>query len=64
MWLAAGDDGVWKLLGNRIEQVKDTFAATGVYRLKSRLAFVEPTQPTPRVIIHNPAIARPWTRWG
>lgn len=64
MWLAAGDNGVWKLLGNRIEQVKDTFAATGAYRLKSRLAFVEPTQPTPRVIIHNPTIARPWTRWG
>jgi hypothetical protein len=62
-YLAAGDGGVCLLRGDRLEQVKDTFAATGVYPLRDRLAFVEPVQRKPRVIIFDPTHVRPWTGW-
>jgi hypothetical protein len=64
MYLAAGDRGVCVLRGNRIEQVKDTFGATGIYKLKGRLAFVEPIQEKTRVIIFEPTSAIPWSVWS
>lgn len=63
MYLAAGDRGVCVLRANRLEQVEDTFGATGAYRLSERLGFVEPIQKKPRVIIFDPTHARPWTGW-
>jgi hypothetical protein len=61
LFLAAGDDGVCVLKGNGVEQVKKTFAATGVYRLPTTLAFVQPAQEEPGIIVFDPANPKPWT---
>lgn len=61
MFLAAGDAGVAALRGNKLEIVRGTFASTGVYRLPKRLAFVQPMQDEPAIIIYDPAnAASPW----
>lgn len=62
--LAAGDAGVCELVGNRVEVVRGSFAATGVYAAERRVLFVEPAQKKPRVIVHEPSSAKPWLGWG
>ena len=65
LYLAAGDHGVCVLRGNVIEQVKKTFSTSGIYRLPTRIAFVEPNQSEkPRVVVHDPADPKPWSGWS
>lgn len=65
LYLAAGDHGVCVLRGNVIEQVKKTFSTSGIYRLPTRIAFVEPNQlEKPRVVIHDPTDPKPWSGWS
>ena len=62
--LAGGDSGPMELQGNKLSQLRDTFAATAVYVLGDRVGFVEPAQVRPRVIVHDPTSHNPWAGWG
>jgi hypothetical protein len=60
--LAAGDAGVWELLGNRTAVLKDTIATVGVFELKRILAFVEPAQEPASLVEFDPEADSPWWR--
>lgn len=63
--LAGGDAGPIELKGNVVSQLRDSFAATGVYVLGDRLGFVQPAQDVARVVVHEPLNPqRPWVGWG
>jgi hypothetical protein len=40
--------------GNKASVVRKTFASTGIYRLQNRIAFVQPMQEEPCVILYDP----------
>src|SRR5512145_2206534 len=64
MYLAAGDDGVCSLKGNKLKRVRKTFGTAGIFRLPTRLAFVEPDQSEEAgVVIHDPESGDPWLGW-
>ena len=62
LYLAAGNGGVWQLVGSQPKQIKDTFKSVGVFEVGPELVFVEPVQATPSYILHNPDASRPWVR--
>jgi hypothetical protein len=64
LYLAGGDAGVCRLRGNEMSIIRNSFAATGVYRLANKLAFVEPSQEKGRVILYDPNAARPWIAYA
>jgi len=65
MYLAAGEDGVCTLRGNRVKVARDTFAAVGVYRLPERLAFtMAEASDEPSIVIHDPKADPPWSAWS
>jgi hypothetical protein len=61
MYLAGGDDGALVLKGNKVRVARDTFDATGVYRLNRRIAFVQPVQDEPAFVVRDPKHKKhPW----
>jgi len=65
MLLAAGEDGVCTLQGNKIKVLNGKFAAVGVYRLPERLAFAmadEGDEPT--FIVYDPSSKPVWCGWS
>jgi hypothetical protein len=60
LYLAGGDAGAIRLDGNKASVVRKTFASTGIYRLQNRIAFVQPMQDNPCIIVHDPNDPRPW----
>lgn len=62
--LAAGDHGVWELVGNQARAIKETFGAVGVFEGSDVVFFVEPTQAVPAVIEYDPALPSQWVRRG
>lgn len=60
LYLSA-QQGVCALRGDKLSYESDQLTTTGVYRLNSRLAFVEAEQDVPGLVIHDPANAeQPW----
>jgi hypothetical protein len=62
--LAAGDDGVAELKGNKVKVIRDTFDATGIFALQDMVGFVEPSQEAPRAVVYDPREDPPWSGWG
>jgi hypothetical protein len=63
-FLAAGNGGVWELIGNRLVQLKDNFGAVGVFEARELLCFVEPTQNPAALIEYDPREPDPWWERG
>lgn len=65
LYLAGGDAGACRLSGDVVEIVRNTFASSGLFRLQTTLAFVEPDQTArSRIILHDPEKPKPWVAWS
>jgi len=62
VYLAAGDSGVYELLGPKIKLLKDNFSAVGVFETPSKLFFTEPNPDLASIIEYDPSEAKPWWR--
>jgi hypothetical protein len=62
--LAGGKSGACRLTGNRIEVLRDTFTAVGVYALADRAVFIPTPQPPARLVHFMPGAAVPWFETG
>ena len=60
--LAAGDGGVFELIGDQAIALKETFGCVDLYETSARLFCVEPTQQVPSIIDFTPGAEPPWAR--
>lgn len=61
--LFATGDGVAELFGDDVRMIKSNFQTATAWPGRTRVFFVEPAQPVPAFIEHDPANgSRPWFR--
>jgi hypothetical protein len=61
--LLATGDGVAELFGDEVRMIKSTFQTATAWRGRTRAFFLEPSQPVPAFVEHDPRSAtRPWFR--